>query len=168
MITNCPRVPTKLFRGGFFPSGFAGYDYLSDNIPVTPPAPERTYHGMQKAFATQAGVWQPVVSLVGHSGMCKFLACAAKNTDSSERQFGIRVFFNGASVFADDRIAVSAGTQLGFTLIGNLFFSGAALVGAAGTWAPWDNGFLVYLYAETLANFDVVVARRTHWTSGLI
>lgn len=164
IVTNRPLVPIKLTRSDFFPISFASFDYFSDNISVIPPAQPQTYHGLTKRFAANAGLWDPIVQVFG-AGLCSFLGVAAKNNTAQVQQFGVQVFFNGGSVYVDERIECPANSQLGFTLLGHMFFRNNALFSvSANVWAPFDNALVVYAYTPNPSDIEVVVARRVYMT----
>lgn len=164
-ITNRPLPIRKILVGDSFPSGFDGYDYFN-RVTVTGSAIPRTFHGMPKFNATEQQVWEPVISYVGHPGMCYFLAYAIKNSSGSAKEFGVRLSIDGAFVYGFDRVTVANSAQHGNSLIGNMFFqSTGELQAISSWWSPYNSALQLHVYRETSSSFDFCAVAKNYWTT---
>ena len=166
MITNKPLPPRVINRTGHFPVAFSAWDWVTDQIPVTPPEQQRTYHGMQVHFDRVANEWQEIIRIVGQSGVCTYLLVAIKNNTGSAKEAGVRVHIDGNTVYSDERIAISGNMDTGIALIGKMYFkqSPVELGGMSRGFCPFDSSFLVEVFSDNITEMEIAAAYRAYWT----
>ena len=166
MITNKPLPPRAIYRTGRFPSQFSAWDWVTDQIPVTAPEQERTYHGMQVHFDRVANEWQRIVNIVGQSGVCTYLLVAIKNNTGSSKEAGVRVNVDGNTIYSDERIEVPGNVNTGIALIGKMYFkqSPVELGGMSRGFCPFNSSFIVEVFTDNISQMEIAAAYRAYWT----
>ena len=172
MITNRPLVPREIIIGDPYRQEAGIYNFFDEfNLRLAPKSFTETWHGLQKGYLTQEDQFELVLNTVGNPGMVTFLMVAVKNDSGTNRKYGVKVLFDGATTFARDRVTVIAGEESGFCIIGNFFVQRISTVtynaGASQLWCPFDRSFQVFLYGENLTDISAIAAANWYLTTFL-
>ena len=160
--TNRPLPPREIQVIGSLKRGFDYFLYFAD-LPISGAKIPESYHGLPVNYASETLTWEPVINIMGQSGVCKFLAIAATNTTGSDVQIGVRLVVNGAAAYTQDRINVPAFKQTAFVLIGKMFMQNDKPASISPGICSFDNVFQLNIYRQSAIN--LVCVRSIHLTA---